>query len=226
MKINKSTIFLWATVGILTVAIAIVMISGKEEKPSKVTQANQSTTSQQQATHQEQPSTQQPQQKQQDSSTNTKSLETAGIKTDGISSAENEEIEQVKKITLELLHTFDEKNISGLEAEKAQNDLYEKIKSMFTKEAQKQYSIQDIAKYYENLGLYSFIGKGEQSMMDMKLKEVQVKNVVFSKEYNAYMMGIQVATKQNKMIIGLGLQKEDGKYKFMHIPDSKVVQLK
>ncbi|KAB2429258.1 hypothetical protein F8168_14205, partial [Bacillus cereus] len=99
MKINKSTLFLWGTVGILTVAIAIVMIFGKEEKPSKVTQVNQTSTSQQQATHQEKPSTQQPQQKQQDS--NTKDLEKSGTKTDGISSNENEETEKVKKLTLD-----------------------------------------------------------------------------------------------------------------------------
>ncbi|MEC5240631.1 hypothetical protein P9C03_25320 [Bacillus mycoides] len=224
MKINKSTLFLWGTVGLLTVAIAIVMIFGKEEKPSKVTQANQTTTSQQQATHQEKPSTQQPQQKQQDP--NTKDLEVGGTKIDGITSNENEDIEQVKKVASEFFHLFDEKNVMGLEAEKYRNDLNQKIQSVFTKEAIKKYSVQDIAKHYENLGLYSFIGKGEQSMMDLKLKEIQIKNVVFSKEYQAYMMGIQVTTKQNKMIIGVGLQKEENTFKFMHVPDSKVVQIK
>ncbi|PEK69613.1 hypothetical protein [Bacillus pseudomycoides] len=227
MKINKSTLFLWGTVGILTVAIAIVMIFGKEEKPSKITQANQTTTSQQQATHQEKSSTQQPQkpqQKQQDS--NTKDLETAGTKTDGISSNENEEIEKAKKITLDFFHLFNEKNLTGQEAEKQHNNLYEKIKELYSKEALKQYSPQDIAKHYENLKLYSFIGNGENSMLDLKLKEIQIQKVVFSKENNAYVIGIQVKTKQNEMVFSVGLQKEDGGLKFMHVPDAKVVQIK
>ena len=228
MKIKKSTLFLWGTVGVLILAIGIIMLFGKEDKPSKVTQANQSKTSQQ-ITHQEKPSTQQPQRKEQDpkqQDSNTKDLEVGNVKKDGITSNENEDVEQVKKLALDFFHQFNEKNITGIEAEKVQNDLHEKIKSMFTKEALKQYSVEDITKYYENLGFYSFIGKGEHSMMELKLKDIQVKNVVFSKEYQAYMMGLQITTKQNKMIIGVGLQKEENTFKFMHIPDSKVVQIK
>ncbi|KFM94863.1 hypothetical protein D0U04_21605 [Bacillus clarus] len=224
MKINKATLFLWGTVGILTVAITIVMIFGKEEKTSKVTQVNQTTTSQQQATHQEKPSTQQPQQKQQDP--NTKDLETAGTKTDGISSNENEEIEKAKKITLDFFHLFNEKNLTGQEAEKQHNSLHEKIKELYSKEALKQYSPQDIAKYYENLKIYSFVGNGENSMLDLKLKDIQIQKVVFSKENNAYVIGIQITTKQNEMVFSVGLQKEDGSLKFMHVPDAKVVQIR
>lgn len=217
MKINKSTLFLWGTVGILTVAIAIVMIFGKEEKPSKVTQANQTTTSQQQATHQEKPSTQQPQQKQQDS--NTKDLEKSGTKTDGISSNENEETEKVKKLTLDFFHLFDEKNITGPEAEKAQNTLYEKINQMFTKESISQYPPQDIAKYYEKVNLYSFLGKGENSLIDFKLKEVSIEVVDYVKDADMYRVAVMVTTKQMKGYTALGIKKEGQDYKIVYAPN-------
>ncbi|SFD18492.1 hypothetical protein SAMN04488168_12341 [Bacillus sp. 491mf] len=221
MKIKKSTLFLWGTVGVLILAIGIIMLFGKEDKPSKVTQANQSKTSQQ-ITHQEKPSTQQPQAKEQDpkqQDSNTKDLEVGNVKKDGITSNENEDVEQVKKLALDFFHQFNEKNVAGIEAEKVQNDLYEKIKQMFSKDSLEKYSAQEIAKYYEKNNLYSFLGKGENSLVDFKLKEVSIELVDYVKDAKMYRVAVIITTKQVKGYTALGIMKEGQEYKIVYAPD-------
>ncbi|OIK14219.1 hypothetical protein BIV60_11970 [Bacillus sp. MUM 116] len=196
--------------GFLLILILTVTFGRTEEKPKQATHSTKSTQTAASTTS-----------SQKDIDSNSKTLEQFGMKEKNITDQENVDVEEIKKVTLNFFHLFDEKSLSGQDAVNREKALYDQIKQQFSQDSLKQYTPQQIAQFYQRINLYSSIGDGNNKLLDLKLINLSIEMVDYNSEYKVYSVAVKLTTNQNTGMLGVVISNEGGIWKINYTPNAK-----